>query len=64
MEALHIRVEHESTWVPVISCDDLFQSSRGVFTCKEWKPLEGEEPLKVLVMYASKSKVLFGRAVP
>ena len=61
MEAPHSRVENESIRALVISCDYLFQTSRGVFTRKEWQPQAGETHLKVLVIYNSKSKVLWTR---
>ena len=53
------------TWVPVISCDYLFVSARGVFSREEWRPVDPEEKhLKVLVIYDSKSRCLFAHAVP
>ena len=54
-----------ATWVPVVSCDYLFVSTRGVFTREEWRPVNPEEThLKVLVVYDSKSRCLFAHAVP
>ena len=58
-EAAHRSVQHQSTWVPVVSCDYLFLSARGVFHRAEWEPLEEEQFLKNLVIYDSKSKSIF-----
>ena len=63
-EMAHRDVHHESVWVPVISCDYLFLSARGVYHRREWEPIEGEQFLKVLVIYDSSSKCIFARAVP
>ena len=50
--------------MPVISTDYLFLTARGCFARREYEPLEGEEHLKVLVVYDSLSKALFAHAVP
>ena len=50
--------------IPVISLDYCFLSRRGVFDRGEWKPIEGELSLKVLVVRCSKSKAVFAHAVP
>ena len=55
---------HNRRWVPVISMDYLFVSSRGVFQKKDWEPIEGEDHVKVLVIYDSESKAIFAHAVP
>ena len=60
----HKDVHHDSIWVPVVSCDYLFVSARGVFRKNEWEPLEGEAHMKVLVIYDSSSKAIFAHAVP
>ena len=41
-ETAHTGQLDKARWVPVISCDYLFLSARGVFLRKEWLPMEGE----------------------
>ena len=41
-ETAHTSHHDQARWVPVISCDYLFLSARGVFLRKEWVPLDGE----------------------
>ena len=48
----------------MISCDYLFVTSRGTFLRKDYTPLEGEEALKVLVVYCNSTKCIFAHAVP
>ena len=57
-------MEHRAAWVPVISCDYLFISARGVFTRKEWRQEEDETFSKILVIVDSRSKSMFAHAVP
>ena len=63
-EHKHISTKDRARWVPVISCDYLFMSTRGVFTRKEWSPAEGEDCLKIIVVHDNISKALFAHAVP
>ena len=53
-----------AAWVPVVSCDYLFLSARGVFLRREWQPEPGENFLKILVMVDGGGKVMFAHAVP
>ena len=63
-EAPHVSDEAKVSWVPMISTDYLFITKRGAFSKNEYEPLEGEEHLKVIVVYGSKSKSLFSHVVP
>ena len=60
----HLSHKDKARWVPVISCDYLFLTARGVFTRKEWQPIEGEDFLKIMVIHDNISKALFAHAVP
>ena len=48
----------------MISCDYLFITAKGVFAYEEFKPAEGEEFLKVLVVFDGETKSLFAHAIP
>ena len=58
VEAFGREAPHKSTealrasWTPVISCDYLYVSARGVFNRHDWQPAEDEQTkhLKVLVI--------------
>ena len=50
--------------IPLLSCDYLFITPKGVFLRKELPDEEIQEALKVLVMYCSATKALFAHAVP
>ena len=63
-EDAHTSSEVKATWIPVVSTDYLFVTKRGIFTKTEYEPIAGEEHLKVLVVYDSKSRSLFAHAVP
>ena len=60
----HRRIEHRNTWVPVISCDYMFLSGRGVFTRQEGQPREGSSHAQILLIVDSASMSLFAHAVP
>ena len=63
-EAPHLKKNQGKRTIPLISCDYLFVTSRGTFLRKEYTPIEGEESLKVLVVYCSSTKCIFAHAVP
>ena len=50
--------------IPLISCDYLYVTARGVFSHKEFTPVEGEDFLKVLVVYDGATRCLFAHGVP
>ena len=62
-EAPHSSVEHQAQWVPVISCDYLFLSARGVFLRNKWEPMEGKSFLKTPVITDSRGHCRFANAV-
>ena len=41
-EAAHRDIHHDSVWVPIVSCDYMFLSARGVFHKDEWEPMDEE----------------------
>ena len=50
-EAAHSSHKGRASWIPVISCDYLYLSARGVYMRKEWVPVQGEPFLKILVIH-------------
>ena len=63
-EKPHLGGAGKTRSIPLISCDYLFVTARGVFTRSEFVPVEGEEVLKVLVVYDGATGSLFAHAVP
>ena len=63
-ERAHAASGEKPRSIPLISCDYLFMTNRGVFARKEFVPVEGEEVLKVLVAYDSSTRAIFAHAVP
>ena len=55
-EAPHLKNNQGGRTIPLISCDYLFVTSRGTFLRKDYTPIEGEESLKVLVVYCNTTK--------
>ena len=54
----------EGRSIPLVSCDYLFVTPRGVFRKAELTNEEQEEALKVLVAYCSATRSIFAHAVP
>ena len=50
--------------IPLVSCDYLFITPRGVFLRQEMQEEDEESALKVLVVYCGATKSLFAHAVP
>ena len=51
-------------FIPLISCDDLFVSAKGLFTRRELRSEEVQDALKVLVLYCSGTRSIFAHTVP
>ena len=63
-EAVHTSKDQKGRTIPLISLDYLFVTKRGVFSRKEYTPIEGDESLKVIVVYCNTTKSLFAHAIP
>ena len=53
-ESPHISSSVKSAWIPVISCDYLFVTTRGAFAKDDFTPMDGEDHMEVSVIYDSK----------